>query len=554
MEEGAVVEWTVDEDEEFAEGDVIAVVESEKTTNEVEARESGQILAQFVDIEESVEPGDPIAYVGEEGETIPDDLATEDEATADATMDEAESADGTAAETDDISAGSVASASIETADGQGDARVSPRARSYARKNDIEEARLASLSGSGPDGAVIEQDAIAAVEDRVFDSDPVSGRDIYETRGESGLRRTIAKRMSKSAEVPQVTLNRRVDIDAMLDLKNRLETDRGLELSVSDFILAAAVEALSSHPVLNGVYQDDVHKLAKNVNLGVAVDIKDGLVTPVIRGADQRTITELHEERQRLVSLVQSDEYTMEDLSDGTFTITNLGHFGVESFDPLLNPPEVGILGVGDIRSRYDPDADETVRELGLSLTFDHRAVDGADAARFLDTLADELAHPLRLVSFGRDQAPQQSNEPFLETGSGPDSDRTAAAESTGGMQATVRSRRFEWRADEPEEQGGKDTAPSPIEQFVGSLSSCLTLMVGHMADRRDVDIDAVNVTAQAHPPEGQIDRIDVDVDITSSSVPKNVERVVKMAERACFVNQAIDDDVERTIDVTIEAP
>lgn len=560
MEEGVVIEWSVGEGEPFDEGDVIAVVESEKTTNDIEAREDGLLLDRFVELEEPVGPGDPIAYVGQEGEEVPSDIEGEAEDTEETT--EASTADGTGSD-------AAVEPAVTQAAGSEDVKRSPRARAYARENDIEEARLAELSGSGPEGAVVEADVVAvadeltgvaALPDRelgaaepepvVGASPSVDGRGVYETRGESGLRRTIANRMTESAKAPQVTLNQRVQVDALLNIKERLEEDEELELSVTDFLLAAVTRALEKHPEFNGIYEDGTHKLAKHINIGVAIDKEDGLVTPVIKGAGQRTTTELRAERQRLVSLAQSGEYTMEDLSDGTFTITNLGHFGVESFDPILNPPEVAILGVNTIQSRYDPDADETVREIGLSLTFDHRAIDGADGARFLETLDDMLTHPLRLVTLGRSQ---ESNEPFLETGDGPDGDRIATAESDGSMQAAVQSRRFEWRADEPEEQGGDDTAPSPVEQFIGSLSSCLTLMIGHMAERRDVEIDEVSVTAQASPAEGRIDHIDVDVRVVSSASRDDVESVIEMAERACYVNQVIDDDIDREIDVTVES-
>lgn len=577
MEEGVVVEWPVDAEAEFAAGDVIAIVESEKTTNDVEAREDGCILERFVEIDEPVGPGDPIAYVGEPGESVPDDLSAESEADGEDEADAAEAESATA----DSRAGDAASAQAgAAAEGVADAKVSPRARSYAREHDIAEQALADLAGTGPDGAVVEADVVAAADDLAGGtavqshaagagpgveraaSQPaasaaspvsVSGRGIYDERGDRGLRRTIAERMTESTKAPQVTLNRRVSVDAMLDTKDQLAADRGLELSVTDFLLVAVVDALTDHPELNGIYEDGRHKLAGNVNVGVAIDVEDGLLTPVIKGADRRTTTELREERQRLVSLAQSGEYTMDDLSDGTFTVTNLGHFDVDSFDPILNPPQVGILGVGGIRSRYDPESGESVRELGLSLTFDHRALDGADAARFLDSLADGLAHPLRLISFGR-QPGSGADGPFRETDAGPDGDRVATAGSDGGMQATVRSRRFEWRADEPEDAGGADTAPTPVEQFVGSLSSCLTLMLGHMADRQDVDLDDVTVTAQAHPPEGRIERIAVDVEVVSDAAEAAVERVVEMAERACYVNQLVDDDVERETTTTIRSP
>lgn len=560
MEEGVVVEWEMDIGEEFEEGDIIAVVESEKTTNEVVARESGQFLEHFVEPLENVEPGDPIAYVGEEGESVPDDLDIEDDSEVDAPSGDDGASSDVNRTSEATESGTVATVGSET-------KVSPRARSYARANGIDESAIASLEGSGPSGAVVEQDVIEVADDIAVDDRPaqdsttklaaseevtVSGRDIYQERGHSGLRSTIADRMTQSNEAPQVTLNRRANVSSLLDLKNQLEADRGLKLSVTDFLLSAVVNALREHPAFNGIYEDDIHKLAGNVNIGVAVDIEDGLVTPVIDGADSRTITELREERQRLVSLVQSGEYTMDDLSDGTFTVTNLGHFGVETFDPLLNPPQVGILGVGDIRSSYAPEADETRKEIGLSLTFDHRAVDGADAARFLATLVDELEHPLRLLPFGRNRTQKDDNGPFNETSTGPEGDRIATTELEDGMQAAVRSRHFEWAVDEPEEQGGDDTAPSPVEQFVGSLSSCLTLMINHMADRREVELDDVTVTAQAHPPEGRIERIDADIRVVSDADKENVKQVVEMAERACYVNQVIDSDVDRDLSITVE--
>lgn len=562
MEEGHVVEWSAEAGETFDAGEVIAVVESEKTTNDVEAREAGQIVEYFVEPMESVEPGDPIAYVGADGESVPDDVQEEAASAGVA------SGEGTEAQTADASGGTaVAERSGPDAgtDLEGEAKISPRARSYARSEGIDEADLAGLEGSGPDGAVVEADVIAAEDGLAAGQAPgapggvtpagevsVSGRDIYRERSSAGIRGTIAQRMTESNEIPQVTLNGRASVDALLDLKDGLEADRGLELSVTDFLLAAVVEALEEYPDFNAIYEDGVHKLAGNVNLGVAVDMEDGLVSPVIDGADRRTITELREERQRLVSLVQSGEYTMDDLANGTFTVTNLGHFGVESFDPLLDPPQVAILGVGTIRTVPDPETDGQRREMGLSLTFDHRAVDGADGARFLDALVDAMEHPLRLLSFGRARQGQTAGDgPFLETTEGPEGPRTATTRSGGGLQGTVRSRSFEWAVDEPEEQGGEDTAPNPVEQFLGSLSSCLTLMIGHLADRRDANLEEVTVTADAEPPEGRIERIAVDVEVVSEESEEDVERIVEMAERACYVNQVVDEDVERDVSLTV---
>lgn len=568
MEEGVVVEWTYEEGEQFEEGDVIAVVESEKTTNDVEAREDGVFLAKFVEPLVGVEPGDPIAYVGAPDEEVPADV--HEEATG------GEPA-GAGAEPDE----DAASAAVSGADGGPGAaaataaKVSPRARSYAREHDLPEPDLGSLDGSGPGGAVVEADVIEAAEADAFGADgaaargdvTVEGRGIYEEREASRVRQAVAERMTQSArEAPQVTLNRRVPVHELLNLKDRLAEDRGLELSLGDFLLAAVAEALEAYPGFNAVYEDGSHKLASNVNVGVAVDSEDGLMTPVVKGAGRRTLVDLAAERSRVVERVLEGEHTHDDLSGGTFTITNLGHFGVETFDPIVNPPQVAILGVGAVREAYDPERMDPRPEMGLSLTFDHRPVDGADAARFLDAVADALTHPTRLLTLGEsgaatagsgstDGAGASSGEgPFEELDEPATDERSATATSEEGMLASVRSRQFEWRADEPEEFGGDDTAPNPVEQFLGSLASCLSLTVRDRAVQRDVPVEAVAIDVDAQPKEGSIERIDVDVMVVSDADEDDVESLVRTAERACYVSRVLDDDVERSLSLTVRTP
>lgn len=593
MEEGVVVEWRYDEGEEFSEGDVIGVVESEKTTNDVEAREDGVFLEKFVDLEEGVGPGDPVAYVGEPGEEVPEDVREEaaamgeDGASGGAEVDEgtgtAAGAEGAASADASSAGGAGGSAAVE-------AKVSPRARAYARDNDLPQDGLDSLDGSGPDGAVIERDVIEAAESGAFAETPaagpgasvsggdtagsvdVDGRGIYEQREGSRLRQAVAERMTASArEAPQVTLNRRVPVDDLLALKDGLAEDRGLDLSLSDFLVAALVEAIEEYPEFNGVYEDGVHKLAGNVNVGFAIDVDDGLLTPVIKGADRRSLTGIAEERSRLVEATLSGEHTHDDLSDGTITITNLGHFDVETFDPIINPPQIAILGVGAIREEYDPEADEAVSKLSLSLTFDHRAVDGADTARFLDAIADALLHPLRLLTLGGTDGQAAGTAEQSEGGEGGAStgdqrgtfreldspateERAAQVHSEAGMHATVRSRQFEWDVDEPADVGGEDTAPNPVEQFLGSLGSCLSLTFRNMAERRDVPVDSVEVEVEASPEDGLIQEIEVSVTVVSEADESDLERVLQTAERACYVNQAIDDEIERSMSLTVQSP
>lgn len=573
MEAGVVVEWRFEEGEPFEAGDVVAVVESEKTTNDVDAREDGVFVEQFVDAMETVEPGDPIAYVGEPGEDVPEELREEvDRIGGDGSESAAEERSEAAAGGGHRGSGGAVGATVAAA------KVSPRARSYAREQGLPESDLAALDGSGPGGAVVEADVFEAHEAGALDrtgvaaaaagtgvegSVSVDGRGIYEHREGSRIRQTVAERMTRSArEAPQVTLNRRVPVDAALDLKERLAEDRGLEFSLSDFVLAAVVEALEAYPAFNAIYEDGVHKIAGNVNVAVAVDSDDGLLTPVVKGADQRSLSGLAAERSRLVRAVAAGEHTHDELTGGTFTISNLGHFGVETFDPIVNPPQVAILGVSAVREAYDPERETSRPELGLSLTFDHRPVDGADGARFLDAVADALTHPARLLTLAADVADPgdaedgagASSDSFATLEAPATDERAAGATSEEGMRATVRARDFEWRADEPEDVGGDDTAPNPVEQFLGSLASCLSLMVRNVADRRDVPVESVAVDVDASPKEGRIERIDADVTVGSDADADDVERVVRTAERACYVNQVVDDEVERSLSLTVEDP
>lgn len=530
MADAVVIEWLVDDGAAVEAGQDLVEVESEKATQVIPAPADG-VVSIRVDEGEQVDVGTTLAVI---------DADDEADATAPVPTTSSRSAD------EQSTARAVAGSGV---------RASPAARHLAREHDLDLATLSS-DGRGPDGAFVERDVAEAIEAGI-DAEPspsgaevAAGRAIYEERSGGGIRQTIADRMTESArEIPQVTLTRHVSVTSMLAIKDRLAADRNLDASVIDFVVAAVAEALAEHPEFNAVYEDGVHKLARNVNVGVAVDIDRGLITPVIRNADRRSLADLGEARSRLVARVQRGDYTMDDLADGTFTITNLGGFGVDTFDPLVNPPEVAILGVGTIRTVVDPETGERDRQLPLSLSFDHRPVDGADAARFLDSIADALAHPLRLVGDGGGRS--VGTRGGVETGDG--DGRSAIAHSSDGLTVDVRARGFEWTADEPPEMGGGDAAPTPVEGLLGSLCSCLAISVRRVADRRDVVIDGIDVAARAAPEEGPIERIAVDLEITAAADRETVEKVARTAERACLVSRALDG-VDQTVDLTIRTP
>ncbi|MEZ4556107.1 MAG: dihydrolipoamide acetyltransferase family protein [Caldilineaceae bacterium] len=215
----------------------------------------------------------------------------------------------------------------------------------------------------------------------------------------GVRKVIAQRMLASLQTTaQLTLNATADARAMQALRARFKaSDETLGLrsvTLNDLVLLATARALRTHPALNALFEDETIKQYGAVHLGVAVDTPRGLLVPVIRNADSLSLKQLADEAKRLAVAAQEGKATMDDLNGGTFTVTNLGAFGVESFTPVLNPPQVAILGVGNINLKPVPGADgdvEFVPHIGLSLTINHQVVDGAPAARFLQTLARYLA-------------------------------------------------------------------------------------------------------------------------------------------------------------------
>lgn len=228
-----------------------------------------------------------------------------------------------------------------------------------------------------------------------DSDGPAERTVTSEQSLSPMRRTIASRLQESYQnAVHVTVSREIGAEAMLAAADA-DLDVGgerVDASVTDVLLCALSDTLAEHPAFNATFEDDTHRIYEEHNVGVAVAIEEGLVTPVLEDIGSKSLAEIAQERRRLTERVQAGEYTMKTFQGGTFTVSNLGPLGVDSFDPIINPPEIAILGVNRIREEVVPDGDDfgVERRLNLDLSFDHRVVDGADAARFLRTLAGHL--------------------------------------------------------------------------------------------------------------------------------------------------------------------
>jgi pyruvate/2-oxoglutarate dehydrogenase complex dihydrolipoamide acyltransferase (E2) component len=317
-----------------------------------------------------------------------------------------------------ITADDVAAASEETETADEDVKeiggrifATPSVRQLARELDVD---ITAVSKAKQNGRITEADVrAAATEDETAaisedattktatEPEPqAEGRTICEEKPFDGMRQTIADRLSQSyRDAVHVTEHREVDAETLLDAVDAANEACEMDISMSDLLLLAVSATLSEHPGFNATFEDDVHRLYEEHNICVAVDVEAGLIAPVVRNVDTQQLTEIATDRRNLTERALSGEYTMDDLQGGTFTVTNLGVLGVESFDPVINPPQVAILGVNAIQQRAVPANDGVTfrKHLPLDLSFDHRVVDGADAARFLETLSSHIENPWPLL-------------------------------------------------------------------------------------------------------------------------------------------------------------
>ena len=261
-------------------------------------------------------------------------------------------------------------------------RASPLARKIARERGV---KLSKVKGTGPRGRITARDVEAIAEPSL--------RRVSETLPLTGMRKLIAEKMSLSSKTySRITLIVEVDATGMKRFRERLKLFENVDVSYNDILVKAVARALEKHPTLNSTLDGNEIKVFDNVNIGLAVNSPLGLVVPVVHGADLLPITEISKYTRNIIEKARIGTLTKEDLSGGTFTITNLGMLGVDLFTPIINPPETAILGVGSIKERPAAENGKIVVKptTFLSLSVDHRVVDGAPAAEFMQTLKKML--------------------------------------------------------------------------------------------------------------------------------------------------------------------
>jgi len=385
MVEGQVTEWVKKEGDLVMKGDAIFIVETDKVTNEVEAPENGRLVKILVKEGEVVPVRQVVGILAGEGEEVDVNALL------------AETIPGPAAAivSNQPSAAEKESTPVAASSSGGQLMASPLAKRLAAEKGID---LAKINGSGPGGRITTEDIEKAV------ASTGTSTTANELPGKlvplAGVRKVVAERMSLSAKtIPMVTLNSELDVTFAVAYRDALK-NAGKEKSeipgYNAIFAYLSARALKEHPYLNATFTEKGIRLIDAVNIGVAVDTPEGLLVVVVRDADKKSVVEVNSELNSLAERAQNHKSAPADLGGSTFTITNLGMAGVDSFNPIINPPEAGILGIGRLNEKEIVKDGKTQHGFTatFSLTFDHRVIDGAPAARFLQRL-NELIKDLK---------------------------------------------------------------------------------------------------------------------------------------------------------------
>jgi pyruvate dehydrogenase E2 component (dihydrolipoamide acetyltransferase) len=435
MAEGTLVRWVKAVGDEVKRGDVLAEIETDKATVEVESSYDGTLLKHLVEEGTPVPVGDPIAIVGQEGEDVSDEGGPEPEskpAEAPESESQAEADETPPAEVEQAETAEAEPEEEEEAGEGGDGRVfaSPLAKRMAREHNLS---LSKIEGSGPRGRVIKKDIEAALEKQPEakpepvpagkpepkperKAETVEKAPLPLTEWQAGkaqvpadetiplsrLRQAIGRRMVESRQqVPHFYVTYEYNIERLMSLREEINAvmPEGQKISVNDFIVKAAALGLHSYPNLNASIQGDSIVRHGAINIGVAVAVENGLLTIVVRNADQKPLRFISQEVRDMAGRVRSGKVRTEDIEGSTFSISNLGMFNVDDFIAIINPPEAAILAVGS--GKQVPVVVDGSLQVGyrmkMTISADHRVTDGAEAAQFMQALEDYLEHPMRLV-------------------------------------------------------------------------------------------------------------------------------------------------------------
>ncbi|MBS7658361.1 MAG: dihydrolipoamide acetyltransferase family protein [Candidatus Bathyarchaeia archaeon] len=387
MKTGRIIKWLKNEGELVNKGEPMVVVEGEKTVFEVEAPASGVLKKIFYQAGSEVEVLKPIALIGEIDEPIPKELIEEIEKIKVEKKIEL-----------------IEKPKIEKPPAKTFERVkaSPLAKKLAEEYGI---NLEEIKGTGPGGRITKEDVLNAI--KALEVKPTLTEasipgltfiPIAKIIPLSRTRKTIAERLIYSLhEAASTTITTSVNFEKLLEYRENLKTSLG-EISLTAFIVKAAAKALEEYPIFNSTLDKEEIKIFEEINIALAIHTEEGLITPVIKNSNKKSIVEISNNIKELTDKALQRKLSIEEVTGGTFTITNLGLYDVEVFIPIINPPQTGILGIGKIKKKPIVINDQIlIKPIAiLTLVFDHRVVDGVPAAKFLQKIKNLLENPTEL--------------------------------------------------------------------------------------------------------------------------------------------------------------
>ncbi|MFE9245871.1 dihydrolipoamide acetyltransferase family protein [Nocardiopsis sp. NPDC006938] len=409
MEEGVISTWVKKVGDKVSSGDVLVEIETDKAVMEFEAYEDGYLVKQNVSEGDTVPIGEVIGFIADSPDAVPEESAAP---AAPAAEEKAEPE----AEERPAEAAAPAAPAAEAPSGERP-RTSPLARRLAKEYGLD---ITKIQGSGPKGRIVRADIEAAAKDgsaapaapapqpsapapavqAAPTQDDVRGSEEVKT---SNVRKVIARRLTESKQtVPHFYLRRSIDAEALKAFRGQINeqlSSTGVKVSFNDLIVKACATALKLHPEVNTSWINDTLVQHHRINVGVAVAVDAGLVVPVLHDTDKATLSEISTRTRELAGKARDNKLKPQEMSGGTFSVSNLGMFGIDSFSAVINPPEAAILAVGAMRQEaVVVDGEVAVRNrIALELSVDHRAVDGAVGAAFLKELAEILEEPMRII-------------------------------------------------------------------------------------------------------------------------------------------------------------
>lgn len=395
MEYGVILKWLKKEGDTVKKGDLVVEIFGEKNEFELEAPDDGVILKILCEVNDEIPISEPIAYIGKEGETIPDIRPKKLNAAATTST---PTQDPIKSSMVSRTTAAVAVPSTETRLPGGKIKASPRAKKKAKDLGVD---LSAISGTGPNSRIVEKDVIAA-KDSISQVSLSDERKVRKVETMTPLRRTIARRMTQSAQNPHITMITEIDMTEVVALRKelnlRVEKTHSIRVSFNDIIVKAVADTLERFPKFNATLVGNELHIFDDVNIGVAMATDDGLIVVTIREANRKSITDIAVETKEKGKRAKMNKLAPEELTGSTFTVSNLGPFQVDLFIPVINPPETAILALGQIKKKpvVIDDMIAIRSTMMASCAVDHRVLDGAPAGQFLATLKETLENPFMM--------------------------------------------------------------------------------------------------------------------------------------------------------------